>query len=348
MADVFISYSREDRPRADQIARGLEATGLDVFWDSEIPPGQTWADYIEGKLSQCKVVVVLWSEHSTRSQWVREEARMGRDKGKLIPLMIDATPAPFGFAEVQAADLSSWNGDTSDPSWVRVLNAVRAAADAPPVAAPPAQPPRAAMSPPAQSGWKPQGAQQQQQSETKKKGVSPIVWGIGGAVAAIVVLGIIGSQMSDDPVAPPIDPVYVDPGQQPQPAPVSGGVDHQAHMAAQLGQIAQTLGSQGFQQIGQPTVGSLNTSQTQNIPVQMMAGYQYYLAAVCDADCTDLDLALFDGYGNLAVQDNSVSATPMVPVASISQSGNFTLQVQMFACNVQPCSYAAVLYGRAG
>ena len=135
---------------------------------------------------------------------------------------------------------------------------------------------------------------------------------------------------------------------QPQPAPVSAGVDHQAHMMNQLGQIQQTLGSQGFQQIGQPTIGSLNTSQTQDIPVQMVQGYQYYLAAVCDADCTDLDLALFDGYGNLAVQDNSVSATPMVPVASISQTGNFTLQVQMFACNVQPCAYAAVLYGRAG
>lgn len=125
MADVFISYSREDRPRAEQVARGLSALGLEAFWDTEIPPGQTWADYIEGKLSQCKAVVVLWSENSTKSQWVREEARMGRDKSKLIPAMLDGTPPPFGFGEVQAANLSTWRGETNHPEWVRLASAVR-------------------------------------------------------------------------------------------------------------------------------------------------------------------------------------------------------------------------------
>ena len=144
MADVFISYAREDRPRADQIARGLQAMGLECFWDTEIPPGQTWADYIEGKLGACKAVIVLWSAHSTGSQWVREEARMGRDKGKLIPAMLDASPAPFGFGEVQAANLSNWNGQTNHPDWVRFANAVdqvvRGPNAAPRAVPPPPQP----------------------------------------------------------------------------------------------------------------------------------------------------------------------------------------------------------------
>src|SRR5512147_653857 len=117
MADVFISYAREDRSRAEQIARALSAMGLECFWDTEIPPGQTWADYIENKLSQCKAVIVLWSAHSTRSQWVREEARMGRDRGRLIPVMLDASAPPFGFGEVQAADLSGWQGEPHHPGW---------------------------------------------------------------------------------------------------------------------------------------------------------------------------------------------------------------------------------------
>lgn len=128
MADVFLSYAREDRAMAERVARGLDAMGLDTFWDTEIPPGKTWADYIEGKLSACRVVIVLWSEHSTKSQWVREEARMGRDHAKLIPAMIDGAPAPFGFGEVQAADLSSWNGNTNDPRWTRFASAVGQAA----------------------------------------------------------------------------------------------------------------------------------------------------------------------------------------------------------------------------
>ncbi|HVY87170.1 MAG TPA: DUF805 domain-containing protein [Caulobacterales bacterium] len=145
MADVFISYAREDKARADQVAQALKSAGFDVFWDTEIPPGQTWADYIEGKLATAKISVVLWSATSTKSQWVREEARMGRDHGKLIPVMIDATPAPFGFGEVQAADLSSWNGDVNDPRWVRFRSAVemgvqRASGSTP--ASPPPPPPQ--------------------------------------------------------------------------------------------------------------------------------------------------------------------------------------------------------------
>ena len=128
MADVFLSYAREDEARATQIATGLEAMGLDVFWDNEIPPGQTWADYIEGKLDVSRAVIVLWSAASTKSQWVREEARMGRDKSKLIPVIIDGSPVPFGFGEVQAGDLSNWNGQADDPAWQRFSRAVYAAA----------------------------------------------------------------------------------------------------------------------------------------------------------------------------------------------------------------------------
>jgi len=128
MSDVFISYAREDRARAEQIARELTAMGLECFWDTEIPPGQTWSDYIEGKLDAARVVVVLWSQHSTRSQWVREEARMGRDKKKLIPAIIDGSPPPLGFGEVQAADLTGWRGETNHPQWTRFAQAVCAAA----------------------------------------------------------------------------------------------------------------------------------------------------------------------------------------------------------------------------
>jgi len=158
MADVFISYAREDRARAEQVARGLEALGLEPFWDTDIPPGQTWADYIEGKLAACKAVVVLWSEHSTKSQWVREEARMGRDKSKLIPALIDGSQMPFGFGEVQAANLSSWNGDLNSAEWTRFANAVHAAARdgaAAPTAraAPPSTPYRPLPNPPPQPAY---------------------------------------------------------------------------------------------------------------------------------------------------------------------------------------------------
>ena len=157
MADVFISYAREDYSRAEQVARALMAMGLECFWDTEIPPGQTWSDYIEAKLDKARAVVVLWSQHSTRSQWVREEARMGRDKAKLIPAVIDGSPPPLGFGEVQAADLTGWQGQSAHPQWTRFANAVFSAArgSAPPQDAAPQPAPsawRAAASPPSTAG----------------------------------------------------------------------------------------------------------------------------------------------------------------------------------------------------
>jgi hypothetical protein len=99
MADL-LSYAREDTGRAAQVARSLQSLGFDVFWDKEIPPGQTWADFLESKVSQCKAMIVLWTATSTASQWVREEARIGRERGVLVPATFDGAPPPFGFGEV--------------------------------------------------------------------------------------------------------------------------------------------------------------------------------------------------------------------------------------------------------
>lgn len=122
MPDVFLSYSREDKARAEAVAQALTNAGYDVFWDNEIPPGSTWADYLQSKISAAKALVVLWTNTSTQSQWVREEARIGRDAKKLVPIMLDGAAPPFGFGEVQAVDLSAWRGEPTHPEWQRFLN----------------------------------------------------------------------------------------------------------------------------------------------------------------------------------------------------------------------------------
>ena len=186
MSDVFISYAREDAAQAERISRGLEAMGLSVFWDNEIPPGQTWADYIESKLNQCNVAVVLWSQHSTKSQWVREEARMGRTK--LIPAKLDVAEPPFGFGDVQAADLSHWAGDYNHPEWGRFANAVfaKARGSAPQAAAAP-------VSPPQSSGWQqPQSNQSSGGWQTPPPAQQGWNAGQGGAAGAAETLSPIG------------------------------------------------------------------------------------------------------------------------------------------------------------
>ena len=338
MADVFLSYAREDAGRAEQIARGLEAAGLSVFWDNEIPPGQTWADYIEQKLTQCKALIVLWSSHSVGSQWVREEARMGRDKSVLIPVMIDNVQPPFGFGEVQAANLASWTGDQDDVNWRRFVDAVRhfQTGAARPVLQPmPSAPPRAAQ----QTAYS-------APAPDRKKGVPVWVWVVGAVVATVVVLGVIGSMMPDEPqqqvAGPPQDPQAVaaqtPPGQ-------AGQNQYEQQILQRLSEVQQALSAQGFQQVSQPVTGQLGVGQSQNWPVTMSVGYDYRIVGVCDNDCGNIDLVVYDENNVLVAQDVLTDATPVATVAP-QWTGPFTAQAVMQHCTVQPCYYALVLYGR--
>lgn len=346
MADVFLSYAREDSARAEQVAKGLADAGLDVFWDNEIPPGTTWADYIEQKLTQCKALIVLWSADSTKSQWVREEARMGRDKGVLIPVMIDSSTPPFGFGEVQAANLATWNGEADHQGWRRFVDAVSnfskaeprpAAAPQPTMSAPPRDPPRAAAAPVAAT-----------QSE-RKGGIPVWLWVVGAVAATIVVLGIIGSMMPQQAgtqVATGNAPVQPAVGTAPvQPAPTTGE-DPQAIILSQLQQAQAAAAQQGFQMVGTPFSGSLAQGQSWNVPAQLFQGYDYRVLGVCDRDCADLDLVLFDSQGRQVALDTTNTSQPIVAVQP-AYNDNFTVQVQMFNCTVAPCYYAIALYGRA-
>jgi hypothetical protein len=366
MADIFVSYSREDRARADQIANALQDMGLDVFWDSEIPPGQTWADYIETKLNECKAVVVLWSEHSTKSQWVREEARMGRDKGKLIPAMIDGAQSPFGFGEVQAANLASWTGEPNHSEWRRFSEAVRAAAQrerpaAAPAAAPVSpQPYQPSVSvPPAAPAMRPAYAPPPGAAPSSGGGFSfasiKPIWWIGGlaALALIIVIGIVaaagggGQNLAQTPpVAPGVAPPAVSGG--PAPLPPSAGGDaanYQAQILARLGEVQGRMAQEGYQMIGQASPGALQQGQTSSLPATLNVGVQYQIVGVCDQDCSDLDLTLVDQNNNVISQDTSSDNQPTVSVAP-TWTGPFTVHVQMYQCTVQPCYFAVALFGR--
>ena len=343
MADVFLSYAREDRERAAQMAAALEQAGLDVFWDNEIPPGTTWADFIEQKLAQCKALIVLWSQHSTTSQWVREEARMGRDKGVLIPVMIDGSNPPFGFGEVQSANLADWNGEGDHPNWRRFVEAVKRFAETQPTPREPEPPPRSA--PPLvapQSFSAPPAAAA---APEKKKGVPVWVWVVGAVVATVVVLGIIGSMMPDEPQVAANNPGAVQPVTSAPAQSTPPVMNYQQQILDRLSQVEQAFASQGFQQMAQPVSGTLQQGAYIDTPATLEVGGDYRIIGVCDSDCGDFDLILYDQNGNVVSQDNMTDATPVVSVAP-QWTGPFTVRAQMHNCTVQPCYYALVLYGR--
>ncbi len=126
---VFLSYARIDEARARPLARALEAAGLEVWWDSLIEGGAAFAKSIQSALDRCDAVVVLWSKASVASDWVLDEAAVGRDGHKLVPLSLDGTEPPLGFRQYHFINVAAWREhDADDEILASVVRAVHAVA----------------------------------------------------------------------------------------------------------------------------------------------------------------------------------------------------------------------------
>jgi TIR domain len=125
MADVFISYRKADRARAQALANALKVENLDVWWDVALETGETFDEKIQGVLEKCKAVIVLWSKESVKSDWVRAESSIGRERGILVPVMIQPVNIPVPFNLLHTADLVGWHGDRAHPGYRDVVKQVK-------------------------------------------------------------------------------------------------------------------------------------------------------------------------------------------------------------------------------
>ena len=124
MSDIFISYTRADKDRAELLAEVFSRRGWSVWWDREIPPGMSFDETIEKALNSARCIVVLWSKDSVSSRWVKTEAAEGAARGILVPALIDKVQIPLEFKRIEAADLSDWQGDFSHSEFDLLLKTV--------------------------------------------------------------------------------------------------------------------------------------------------------------------------------------------------------------------------------
>lgn len=125
MSDVFISYRKADRSRAEVLAKALKVENLDVWWDIGLETGETFDEKIQSVLEQAKAVIVIWSKESVKSDWVRAESSIGRERGVLVPVMINRVNIPVPFNLLQTADLIGWSGDRAHAGYRDVVKQVK-------------------------------------------------------------------------------------------------------------------------------------------------------------------------------------------------------------------------------
>ena len=83
MADIFISYSKQDRVLALKLSAWLEAQGWTTWRDKTVVADDIRDENI-AELHKARVVIVLWSAASVGSAHILYEAIAARDANKLV------------------------------------------------------------------------------------------------------------------------------------------------------------------------------------------------------------------------------------------------------------------------
>jgi hypothetical protein len=114
---------------------------------------------------------------------------------------------------------------------------------------------------------------------------------------------------------------------------------------AQLRRIRDGMVSRGFRTTHDLFLGNLGRGGDENITFNLRAGTTYTIVGVCDNDCRDLDLELYDGNGNRLAVDRKQDSIPVVSV-SPRWNARFTVKAIMPSCANEPCRYGIEAFGK--
>jgi hypothetical protein len=95
----------------------LDSEGFDVWWDTEIYVGRSFADLIEQAIDDCRHVIVLWSPFSLKSEWVMREV------GAFLLHCICRLMAQSGGS--QGGEFTSAFGGVAEGEWTDGLGCFR-------------------------------------------------------------------------------------------------------------------------------------------------------------------------------------------------------------------------------
>lgn len=129
MADVFVSYKRDERPAVERIAAELRGLGLSVWFDASMSAGEAFSDEIDREARAAKCILVCWSPQARESRWVKAEAMIGFEQDKLAAAYVagpDGFSPPTPFNASHAEDLRAWLAASSEAhaGWKSVLRRI--------------------------------------------------------------------------------------------------------------------------------------------------------------------------------------------------------------------------------
>lgn len=112
-----------------------------------------------------------------------------------------------------------------------------------------------------------------------------------------------------------------------------------------LKSAAQSMTDRGYELTRVLRIDSLSDQDNATFTITLHAGTAYAMVGVCDSDCRDLDLALYDVAGTEVDSDAERDDVPIVRVTP-SETMRYRIKVVMANCQRNPCRYGIGVYGK--
>jgi len=116
-------------------------------------------------------------------------------------------------------------------------------------------------------------------------------------------------------------------------------------VAFQMSVVESFAASLGFSRTHDLLFSSLPEGESETFSLTLDAGRDYRMIALCDEDCSDIDVYLEDGAGNVLDEDVSLNDAPVVSLSS-GKNTSFRLRVRIYSCSVEPCYFGVAIFGR--
>lgn len=115
-------------------------------------------------------------------------------------------------------------------------------------------------------------------------------------------------------------------------------------LSAQLSIARNSFVPNNYRLVTGPDNDSLSQGDSDDYNVILQGGRSYKLIGVCDNDCSDLDITLYDNDGDIVDRDLLDDDKPVVSVSGKS-GGRYRMNVSMAACSTGTCFYSVAVYG---
>ena len=118
-----------------------------------------------------------------------------------------------------------------------------------------------------------------------------------------------------------------------------------AQIVKQLQVQEKTVQDRGYRKTHPYLFNHIESGKTVQRTIELESYTSYIFFGVCDEDCTDLDIYIYDSNRNLILSDTKADDLPVIRFKP-PRSGTYIVEMKMHSCKKNPCNFGVGVFGK--